>query len=159
MVHSVSRAIEILDLIGNTGSKGVTEISRELNIPKSTSYQIIMTLVDAEILEKDDERNHYHLGLKLFQLGNLSRYNLQINKVSVALLQQLNEQFDETIHLTVLEGNEVLYLNCFESTKRLRTHSAVGEKAPLYNTGVGKAMLAFQPHDKKKQNTAGNRTY
>lgn len=148
-VSSVFRAFKILELIGEAGSKGITEVSKELNIPKSTSYQIIMTLVDSGILEKDKERNHYHLGSKLFQLANLSRYSLQITQVSIAPLKQLNEQLDETIHLTVLVGNEVLYLNCFESTKRLRTHSAVGEKAPLYSTGVGKAVLAFQPPEKR----------
>ncbi|MCK4789111.1 MAG: IclR family transcriptional regulator [Desulfobacteraceae bacterium] len=146
-VRSVLRAVRILELIGKAGSKGVTEISRELKSPKSSVYQIISTLVDQHIIEKDSDSNLYHLGLKLFELGNLARFNLEISEVSNPYLRELNEKLDETVHLTILENGEILYINCFESTKRLRTHSAIGEKAPLHCTGVGKAMLAYLPVD------------
>ncbi len=123
----------------------VTGISKELNIPKSTVYQIVTTLVSERIVEKDSDSNLYHLGLKLFELGNLVRFNLEISKIAAPYLKELHEKYDETIHLTVLDVGEVLYVDCSESTKRLRTHSAIGEKAPLHCTGVGKAILAFLP--------------
>jgi DNA-binding IclR family transcriptional regulator len=62
----------------------------------------------------------------------------------------LNAELDETVHLTVLEGNEVLYVDCLESSKRLRTYSVIGVRAPLYCTSVGKAILAFL--DNEEQN-------
>jgi len=58
-------------------------------------------------------------------------------------LRSLNEELDETVHLTILDGWEVLYVECFESIKQLRTYSVIGVRAPLHCTAVGKAILAF----------------
>jgi IclR family KDG regulon transcriptional repressor len=142
MVKSVYRAIKILDVLGDGNEKNVTEISRILSFPKSSVHEIISTLLEAGIVEKDSDRNRYSLGLKLFELGKQAQANLEISKVAIPSLRVLHEQLDETVHLTVLDGKEVLYIECFESTKRLRTYSVIGIRAPLHCTAVGKAILA-----------------
>jgi IclR family KDG regulon transcriptional repressor len=143
MVKSVYRAVKILDVLSSEGEKSVTEISRSLNFPKSSVHEIISTLLEAGILEKDSDRNRYSLGLKLFELGKQAQANLEISKVAIPSLRGLHAQLDETVHLTVLDGMEVLYIECFESTKRLRTYSVIGVRAPLHCTAVGKAILAY----------------
>jgi DNA-binding IclR family transcriptional regulator len=143
MVKSVYRAMKILDVLSSEGEKSVTEISKSLNFPKSSVHEIISTLMEAGILEKDSDRNRYSLGLKLFELGKQAQANLEVSKVAIPSLRGLHEQLDETVHLTVLDGKEVLYTECFESTKRLRTYSVIGIRAPLHCTAVGKAILAY----------------
>ena len=143
MVKSVYRAFKILDVLSSEGEKSVTEISKSLNFPKSSVHEIISTLLEAGILERDSDRNRYSLGLKLFELGKQAQANLEISKVAIPSLRGLHEQLDETVHLTVLDGKEVLYTECFESTKRLRTYSVIGIRAPLHCTAVGKAILAY----------------
>jgi DNA-binding IclR family transcriptional regulator len=143
MVKSVYRAVKILNVLGGEGEKSVTEISKSLSFPKSSVHEIISTLLETGILEKDSERNRYSLGLKLFELGKQAQANLEISKVAIPSLRRLHEQLDETVHLTVLDGKEVLYIECFESTKRLRTYSVIGIRAPLHCTAVGKAILAY----------------
>lgn len=143
MVKSVFRAIKILELLGeNREELTVTEISKELKYPKSTTHGILYTLEKENIITKD-QYNRYHLGLKLFELGSMAQTDLEIRRVASPFLKKLNAELDETVHLTVLEGNEVLYVDCLESSKRLRTYSVIGVKAPLYCTSVGKAILAF----------------
>ena len=143
MVKSVYRAVKILDVLSSEGEKSVTEISRSLNFPKSSVHEIISTLLEEGILGKDTDRNRYSLGLKLFELGKQAQANLEISKVAIPSLRGLHEELDETVHLTVLDGKEVLYIECFESTKRLRTYSVIGVRAPLHCTAVGKAILAY----------------
>jgi IclR family KDG regulon transcriptional repressor len=143
MVKSVFRAVQILDVLGSEGERSVTEISKRLNYPKSSVHEIVSTLLEAGILEKDNDRNRYSLGLKLFELGKQAQANLEISKAAIPSLRGLQVQLDETVHLTVLDGNEVLYTECFESTKRLRTYSVIGIRAPLHCTAVGKAILAY----------------
>ena len=142
MVKSVFRAVQILDVLSSDGERSVTEISKSLNFPKSSVHEIISTLLEEGILGKDTDRNRYSLGLKLFELGKQAQANLEISKVAIPSLRGLQEQLDETVHLTVLDGKEVLYIECFESTKRLRTYSVIGIRAPLHCTAVGKAILA-----------------
>jgi len=147
VVKSVRRAIKILEAFESDRGMSVTKISKILNLPKSSVHEILSTLVTEGILEKDFDSSTYHLGIKLFELGNRARSNLEIRKVATPYLKELNARFDETVHLTVLDNQEVLYIECFESTKRLRTYYVIGVRAPLYCTAVGKAILAFLPLD------------
>ena len=65
-------------------------------------------------------------------------------------------KFDETVHLSIRDNDKVLYVDCVESKKRLRTYSVIGIKAPLYCTGVGKAILAFL-HDNEIERIIGKK--
>lgn len=142
-VKTVYRAIKILETIGEQGSKSVSELARQLHFPKSSTFEILATLEREGILEKDHERSTYRLGLKLFELGSQAQGELEIRRVAIPHMKSLNQQLDETVHLTILDKQEVLYIECFESTKRLRTYSVIGVRAPLYCTAVGKAILAY----------------
>lgn len=146
-VKSVWRAIRMLESFDSDQGATVTELSKKLNFPKSSVHEILTTLVQEGILDKDGDRNRYYLAAKLFELGNRARASLEIRKVAAHFLKALNGQLDETVHLTILDNGEVLYVECFESTKRLRTYSVIGVRAPLHCTAVGKAILAFLPGD------------
>ena len=142
-VKPIRNAIRILELLGQEQGMGVTRISQLLHLPKSSVHDILSTLHNDGLVEKDCERNHYSLGLRLFELGNMARANLELRRISIPFLRSLNEDLDETVHLTILDGWEVLYVECFESAKQLRTYSVIGVRAPLHCTAVGKAILAF----------------
>ena len=142
MVRTVHRAVEILELLASRGPLGVSEISRALDLPKSSAHNILETLSDKNVLEKDTERNTYVLGSKLVELGNRAQENLEIQRVAQPFIARLNRDLDETVHLTILDHDEVLYLDCLESRKRLRTYSVIGVRAPLHCTAVGKAIMA-----------------
>lgn len=142
-VKSVYRAIKILEAFNADEGMTVTEISKRLRFPKSSVHQILNTLTNENILKKNPLTNRYFLGVKLFILGDRARANLEIRKVAEPLLKKLKEIFDETVHLTVLNNDEVLYIECFESSKLLRPFQIIGYRAPLHCTAVGKAMMAF----------------
>jgi DNA-binding IclR family transcriptional regulator len=143
MVNTIHRAIHILEILADNDALGVTDISRMLNLPKSSVHNIFETLEVNGIIEKDQESRKYHLGAKLIELGNRAAEKLEICKIARPYLNGLNMKFDETVHLSIRDNDKVLYVDCVESKKRLRTYSVIGIKAPLYCTGVGKAILAF----------------
>lgn len=149
MVNSILRAIRLLEYLGKNRGKTVTEMCATLGYPKSTTHGILATLEHENLITKD-QQNRYHLGLKLFELGSMAQSDLEIRRIAAPFLKHLNAELDETVHLTVLEGAEVLYVECFESSKRLRTYSVLGVHAPLYCTSVGKAILAFLPADEQQ---------
>jgi len=150
MVKSIFRAIKILELLGGSPEATVTAISKTLGVPKSTTHEILATLEQENILSKD-QHNRYRLGIKLFELGSLAQPNLELRRLAYPFLQELNVTFDETVHLTILDRYEVLYVDTLESTKSLRPHAILGVRAPLYCTGVGKAILAFLLSDEIEQ--------
>jgi IclR family KDG regulon transcriptional repressor len=143
MVKSVSRTVKILDLLSREGAKNITEISKSLSFPKSSVHEIVATLLAEGIVGRDSDPGRYTLGLKLFEWGKQAQAALEIRRVAVPSLRALHRELDETVYLTVPDGKEVLYIECFESTRRLRTYSVIGIRAPLHCTAVGKSVLAW----------------
>ena len=144
MVNSVSRAAIILEYLSENDNRGLADIAKSLGIPKSSTHAILLTLQHYKIIERDERTKQFHLGIKLIELGNRAQIELDICRISKPYLNGINKKTGETVHLTVLDYDEVLYVDCVESQKRLRTYSVIGVKAPLYCTSVGKAILAFQ---------------
>jgi DNA-binding IclR family transcriptional regulator len=144
-VRQVENAIRIMELLGRNEELGVSKISQELELPKSSVYGILSTLNHKGFVDKDNERSRYSLGLKLVELGNMARANLELRKIASPFLRAINQELDETVHLTILDGWEVMYIECIESAKMLRTYSVIGVRAPLSCTAVGKAILAYFP--------------
>lgn len=144
-VNSVRKALAILNLLSDGKERSLSEITQELDLAKSTVHSLLETLTSACVLERDAESGGYSLGIRLIELGYCAQTGLDICRISAPFLQGLNVKFDETVHLTVLDNNEVLYIDCIESRRRLRTYSVIGVRAPLHCTSVGKAILAFLP--------------
>jgi IclR family transcriptional regulator, KDG regulon repressor len=145
MVKTVERAIRIIEQLSDNGSLGVTDLCEILGLPKSSAHNILETLVHERVLEKKHDSNKYSLGVRLIELGNRAQLGLDITRVAHPYLRSLNEKTGETVHLTVLDNDEVLYIDCVESRLRIRTYSVIGDRAPLHCTAVGKAILAFLP--------------
>lgn len=147
MVNTVLKSIRVLSLLAETPNLSLSEIVKALDLPKSSVYSILETLCSERFVEKEDESGKFHLGVRLVELGSIASVELDICRIAAPFLHGLNLEFDETVHLTVLDRDEVLYVDCIESRRRLRTYSVIGIRAPLYCTAVGKAILAFQPDD------------
>ena len=142
MVRAINRGFDILQLLSTRGPLGVTEIARTLDLPKSTVHDLLTTLQHEGAVLRDSERQVFGLGWRLFELGQRAQEGMEIRRIARNYLLQLHRLIDETLHLTVLDGGEVLYVDCIESTRRLRTYSVIGVRAPLHCTAVGKAIMA-----------------
>jgi DNA-binding IclR family transcriptional regulator len=147
-VRSISRAVKILQACRGSAPT-VTELARYLRIPKSSLYEILTTLVAEGLVEKDDGR--YRLGLGLVELAYAARQELEVGRVARPLIEKLCSEFNETVQLTVLEGDEILYVDGCESSRQLRTFFQSGGRAPLYCTALGKAILANLPAGEKER--------
>jgi IclR family transcriptional regulator, KDG regulon repressor len=149
MVPSVARAIGILDYLAKHGRAGLSRIAKDLSIPKSTAFSILESLEKGQLVEKEPSTLTFCLGIRLLELGQEAQQNFELRRVASPFLREWNREIDETVHLTVLDGEMVLYVECFESSKRLRTYSVIGVRAPLHCTAVGKALLAFLEEEER----------
>lgn len=148
-MKSVKKAIEVLEALAKReNGGGITQLSKQLNLPKSTIHQILSTFKSARFVEQNPEDRQYHLGLRIFELGNIVQSQLQLRKIAHPYLYDLSRKTNETSYLVVLEGKRIVYIDCVESTARLRAHPVFGDRVPLHCTGVGKAIMAFLPEVK-----------
>lgn len=142
--RSAARALDILDLIaGRRELLTITEIGRNLDIPKSTAFELIHTLVEKGFLEVDNNKQKtFKLGLKAFQTGIAYLERTDFFREVRPLLETLMAATLETVFLVQESGGRVVYVDKVESTASVKTSSKLGSTNPMHCTGVGKALLA-----------------
>ena len=145
-VQVLDRVLSILDVLAaDRGDASVNELAEALKLHKSTVHRLLMILSHHRLVERDANTGRYHLGLKLFELGTVAIGKFNIRERARAHLQKLLDAVDETVHLCVLDGGEILYLDKIESTRSIRMACRTGRRNPAHCTAVGKAILAHLP--------------
>jgi DNA-binding IclR family transcriptional regulator len=148
-VQSVERTLDIVEaLSGNKDGIGVTELSKALNLHKSTVHRLLTTLMIRKYVEQDSETGKYRLSVKLFEIGNAVLSKLNMRAHAMPYLRELRERCGETVQLSIVDQNEVLYIDVLESKEKVGVKASVGERAPLYCTASGKIWLANLPDER-----------
>lgn len=148
MVQSIQRASDILNYIAHHNNDvKLADISHDLNINKSTIHGLLQTLVSCGLLSQNRDTNRYSLGLKVYELGKIFERDFSLTEIARPFMQELNERFEETIHLSIESNGEVLYIDRIKSNHSVRSASNIGGIDPLYATSAGKVMLAHMSQD------------
>ena len=145
-LSSVATSVRLLKAFSEEQVEiGISELARRLGVAKSTVHRLAVTLVADGMLEQNPDTGKYRLGIALFRLGSLVRRRMIMSNEARPLLRELREKVNETVHLAVLDGDEIMYVYNLESTQAIRMRSDVGVRKPAYCTAEGQAILAFQP--------------
>lgn len=121
----------------------LTELSLRSGLAKPTTHRLLRELADLRAVEKSE--GGYRVGMKLFEIGQLAPRQRVLRDAALGILAGLAEGTGETVHLAILDGTEVLYLDKVDSRSGPRLPTRVGGRMPAYCTGLGKAILAFSP--------------
>ena len=147
-LSSVANSIRLLSSFsGEEDELGITTLAARLRLAKSTVHRLAATLTAARFLEQNDENGKYRLGLALFELGALVRRRMDVANEARPKLRELLEMTGETVQLGIIDHHSVLYVYEMESRRAIRMAAAVGARAPLHCTAVGKVLLASQPEE------------
>lgn len=155
---SASRTVDLLSLLAkHQKPMTLTEFSTLLKIPKSSTFEIVYTLVEKGFLEVDDEQlKTFKIGLKLFEVGVSFLNNTDLHQISRPLLDSLMARTGDTVFLAVEDKGEIVYLDKVESSSTvIRSSAQLGSRNKMYYTGLGKALLASYSNDKVKEITGG----
>lgn len=144
-VQSVERALLLMEALAKENRDlSLTEISKLMNWPKSTVHGLLSTLRDYNFIDQSQEDGRYRLGVRLFELGNLVARSWDIRTMALPVMQRLNKQWGETVHLATEDKGEVLYIEKLDSTHMLRIVSEIGSRLPIHCSGLGKVLLAYK---------------
>ena len=142
-IHVIDRAAQILDCFGFDHQElSVSEIGFKTGLHRSTAHRILMALEYNDLIKQNPSTGKYHLGIKLFKLGHQAVSQLNLREICRPFLSRLMNDTKETIHLAVLDDDQVFYLDKVEGPHALRMPSRVGRYIPTYCTSLGKAMLS-----------------
>jgi len=140
---TLGKAMAVLEIVASSEQPPrFTDILRESDHPRGTLHRQLSNLVEEGLLIARPDQS-YELGLKLLTFASRSWAGSEFRTIAEPHLRELQSTTGETVHLAVLRGVQVIYLDKFESSQGLRLHSQIGNASPAYCTGVGKAALSL----------------
>ncbi|PRY69175.1 IclR family transcriptional regulator [Glaciihabitans tibetensis] len=141
-VTIIERMTAVLGAFSATHPRmGVNEIARRAGLPKSTTSRLVSSLVRHGYLAR--EGHQVCVGLKLFELGKRAGQPNELRSLALPTMADLRSATMQTVHLSVLEGTDVVYIGILPGRDSSALLSRVGGRLPAYATGAGKALLAF----------------
>jgi DNA-binding IclR family transcriptional regulator len=146
LVQTIERASQILDILGQSPQGiSIRELSTKINLPKGTIHRLLSSLLYFGYVRQDPKSRNYFLGFKLVDLGSLLLNQLDLRKEAEPFLRNLAEATNETVHMVVMDRDEVVYIEKVEFEQNpggLRMASRIGLRNPIHSCAVGKVFLA-----------------
>jgi DNA-binding IclR family transcriptional regulator len=144
MDSTLIKGLTVLEhLAGSEVPRGVSDLARSLSLTKSNVHRTLQTLV-ATGYARATPAGTYECTLKLFELASSVLARIDVRQVAEPFMRALAERTQETIHLSLLDKADVIYLHKIESPHPVRAYSSIGGRAPAYCVASGKALLAYQ---------------
>lgn len=158
-LKSVASALAVLDCFLEDEELGVTDVARRLGVAKSTAHRLLTTLASRGLVEQNAENGRYRLGLHLFELGQLALERVELRRQSKALLEHLREASGWTVHLSIRDGADSLFLDRLATLRGMKAMGEYRRRWPLHATSSGKAICAYDPEGAHARIAAGFPVY
>jgi DNA-binding IclR family transcriptional regulator len=122
---------------------GVSDLAAASGMPKSGVHRLLQALVEEDYVVRSAEGG-YTASIKLWELGSSVLAGLDLRRDADPVMERLMESTGECVHLSVLDGDHVVYLHKVDSPDPVRCYSQIGGRAPAHRVATGKAMMAFK---------------
>lgn len=142
--NSVERAFAILELL-NTSRRGwnISEISRKLELPKSSTHMLISTLDRLGYIKETSAGRRFQVTVKMYGLGNKALHSTPISEIALPHMHWAVQQSRLTSHLGILEKGQVIFIQKVDGPGIIKFDTYIGKCSELHCTGLGKALLAY----------------
>lgn len=149
MDKTLLKGLMVLETINRLNGEALTlqEIADEVGLTVSNTHRTLQTLVHAGYVRRDAISGVYVCTLKMFEMGVQRLASMDIRRIAASFMRKLARATNETVHLSVLDGMDVVYIDKIDSPQPVIAYSVVGGRAPAYAVATGKVLLAFQDPD------------
>ncbi len=130
---------------------GVSELAARVGLPKSSVHRLLTALAAEGLVDRSGSNGRYRLGLRLHELGEIVSSHLDLHEVVRPYLDDLRNRTSETVHISILDAGEVVYVERRESPHTLRIFRRVGHRNHAHCTGSGKVLLAWLPAEDRRR--------
>lgn len=150
MNGSADNVLRLLAMFRRQQVVRVTDAASELGIARSTAHRLLQVLCAHDFAIQDASRA-YRPGLALIGLSVSLIDDLDLRNVAAPIMADLVRELGETVHLSVLQGTQILFIHSVETSKTLRVGIRTGTTLPAYATAAGRVVLAFLPPDDERR--------
>ena len=150
MVQSVSRMLDILEALALASEElSLSQLQSQLHLPPPTLHRMLRVLIERGYVEQNTESRHSGPGLRIILIAEATTRNARFDLIHIArpFLKRLTDESGESSNLVVPQNRKIVYVDQIPSPRSVRMFTEVGQRAPLYCTGSGKAILSRLPAD------------
>ena len=142
-IQVLDRMMCLLDALAQSDEpESLKKLSEITELHPSTAHRILNDMVACRLVERADSGT-YRLGLKLLELGNLVKARLSVREAAQLPMRALHKLTGQTVNLSVRQGDEIVYIDrAYSERSGMQVVRAIGGRAPLHLTSVGKLFLA-----------------
>jgi len=150
-IESVDNALKILLLLGERPELRLTDVAEYLNVATSTAHRLLAMLQYRGFMRQDPRTRAYRAGTALTGVAFSILQRFDVREALHPFVESLNREFAETVHLTLLDGTTVRFIDAVESSQATRVSSRLGKSVPANCASSGKAMLAYYTDDELRR--------
>jgi DNA-binding IclR family transcriptional regulator len=143
-IKSIRNCFRILSLFNKQNPNlDADRISQGIDIPKSSVYRYLNTLIQESILEYDPATKKYELGLKILELGATAYHQMELRKIAIPFMKELAKKTIETVYLAALNRDRAICIERIESDHPIRLSINRGESFPLHASATARILMAY----------------
>lgn len=151
-VQSIDRAVAILECFSEGKRElKLSEIAHILDLNKSTVHGLLNTLKYHGFIDQDEITQKYRLGIRFIVYGDRVINSMDIASFAYPVIEKVCEKIEETVHIAMLDGADVVYIGKKECNKSIKTTTKIGARVPAYITADGRIILSYLEKDKVKE--------
>jgi IclR family acetate operon transcriptional repressor len=148
-IHSIDRAVSVLQVLARRGPTTITEIANELKIHKSTVFRLMSTLEGRGMVDQQSSRGRYELGHGVVQLAAGANRQLDLAAISRPICEALAADVGETVDIAIHDNKTVLSITQVIGGSAITAVNWVGRRTPIHATSAGKVFLAEMPAEER----------
>ncbi|HKA14767.1 MAG TPA: IclR family transcriptional regulator [Myxococcota bacterium] len=144
-IQAVANALRLLQVFREEDEVGVAELARRLELPKNNVFRLLATMEELGFIEQSCASGRYRLGLACHSLGQAFTRARPLIERARPVLDRLQTETGETVHLAVRDGFEVVHLEARAPAREIAIGVRTGRRAPMHCTALGKVLLGCSP--------------
>jgi len=146
MDKTLLKGLMVLEAVTDVDAPPLTieALAERVGLTRSNTHRTLQTLMHAGYVVKSEDGGGYRGGIRLFELAARQLAKMDVRRLATPFMRELATKTGETVHLSILDGMDVVYIDKIDSPQPIRAYSMVGGRAPAYAVATGKALLAYQ---------------
>lgn len=142
-VPSVERAIQVLEILaGSAEGFSLADLSKRIGVPKSTLFRILTTLKHNSLVNHDEQRRKFTLGIKLLDWGNAALSRIDLKTVAHPHLVRMAHQTKQSYYLAILDHYEVIIVDRVDTPEIWTMVARLGQRSPVHATASGQVLIS-----------------
>ena len=147
-VQAVIKAIDLLEFLAQDGaSPTIPVLAKKLEISRNKAFRLLATLEDKGLVEQSADNGTFHLGLQAFEMAQHILKSDNLISMAHPILVELARKLDEAVYITVMNNDEVLFLDMVDSFQQIKTVDFVGRRFPFFTNAAGKVIKSVSSID------------